>query len=231
MIHPSLKRVGLFGGTFDPIHTGHIAAALGIKDKFKLDRIYFVPAFISPFKTDLGPESSHHRLAMIKRAIQEHAHFSVSEFELNKKGVSYTIETIKHYKKILPQDAHLYFIMGSDVFLEISKWKNPQEIFSLSSLIVVSRPGYQIESLEKVIRDPQLIKEFIALKKGKQYKHFPGHIIYFIRIPGIQISSAELRQKIADNHPYSSFVSPGVKDYIVAHALYKSRKADAQKSP
>ncbi|HBQ20626.1 MAG: nicotinate (nicotinamide) nucleotide adenylyltransferase [Deltaproteobacteria bacterium GWA2_38_16] len=221
---PDHKRIGLFGGTFDPIHNGHIKAASKIKEKFSLDHIYFVPAYISPYKTYLGTSSSLHRLEMVKKGIEGFPDFSISEFELNKKEVSYTIHTLKHYKNILPPGAELYFILGSDAFLGISQWKNVEEIFSNCHLLVVRRPGHPLHPLSKILESPLLLKEFSTLKEGEHYRHFTGHDIYIVKIPTVNISSSELRQKIAHHKPYTSFVPHSVAEYIKKYSLYHDDK-------
>lgn len=224
MKSPILKKhphIGLFGGMFDPIHNGHLKAALNIKKKLKLDHLYFVPAYISPLKTGLGRTSSHHRVEMIKRAIQNYSDFSISKFELKKKEISYTIDTIKHYKGILPKSTELYFILGSDAFLGISKWKNYRELFSNCHMIVVSRPGYKLKSLDKVLKDPKFSKQFSTIKKGKLYKHITGYEIRLFQLSSIDISSTELRKKIINKEPYSSFISLAIEDYIKTYGLYK----------
>lgn len=222
------KLVGLFGGTFDPIHNGHIKAAAKVKEKLKLHHIYFVPAYLSPFKSQLIEASPKYRLEMIKRAIKGIPDFSVSEFELNKKGISYTVDTVKHYKKVLPTDTLLFFILGNDAFLGISKWKKIDELFASCNFIVVSRPGYQWEFLGGILKNSKLSKQFIPLKKGKEYQHLSGNKIYFLDMESIDISSTELRKKIKQNEPYSLFVSCAVEDYIRKHDLYKCGSDHAQ---
>lgn len=214
------KKVGLFGGTFDPIHYGHLKAANDISAKLNLDRIYFIPAYIPPHKTDLGITSSHHRLEMVKRAIQGSLKFSVSEYELNKKEISFSIETIKHYKNLLPTEAELYFIVGTDAFLGISTWKEVPEIFANCNMIVVSRPGYTLKPFDQIIKNPKLFKEFVMIKDGEEYKHYTGHYIYLFQLGSIDISSTELRKRIAEGKSFASYLPDAVIDYIHTHSLY-----------
>ncbi|MBI3016736.1 MAG: nicotinate-nucleotide adenylyltransferase [Deltaproteobacteria bacterium] len=217
------QKVGIFGGTFDPIHNGHLRVALHIEEKLKLNHIYFVPAYRSPYKTDESFAAPHHRSEMVKRAIIPFPHFSVSEFELNKKGVSYTIDTLKHYQGLLSPDAELYFILGTDAFLGIAQWKQVADLFAIAHLVVVSRPGYQFKPLSQILKNDKLAKEFVALSENKEYQHFTGHHIYFFELPTMDISSSELRDKISQHEPYSSFVPKEVQEYIQAQHLYENK--------
>lgn len=221
------KKVGLFGGTFDPIHYGHLKAANDISTKLNVDHIYFIPAYIPPHKTDLGITSSHHRLEMVKRAIQGREKFSVSEYELNKKEVSFSIETITHYKNILPNETELYFIVGMDAFLGISTWKKADEIFANCNMIVVSRPGYKLKPLDQIIRNPKLFLEFEIIKEGEEYKHYTGHRIYLFQLGSIDISSTELRKRIAEGKPFTSYLPDAVITYIRANSLYQKDRFKA----
>lgn len=213
----SNQHIGLFGGTFDPVHMGHLKAAQEIKRAFPLDYIHFVPAYIPPHKTHLGPTSSTHRLEMLKKALTLYPDFSIAEYELNKKGISYTIDTIRYYKKTLLPESQLYWILGSDAFLGIHTWKEPHEIFANSHVIVIHRPGYSLESHSILSKWPKL---FITLEEGKKYQHSSGHIVFIFDLDVIDISSSKLRQKIARGEPFSSFVTPEVEDYIRANNLY-----------
>ncbi len=217
------QRVGLFGGTFDPIHNGHIKAALHIEEQLKLNHIYFVPAYLSPYKTQMSPSAPHHRCEMVKRAIAPFAHFSVSEFEINKKGISYTIDTLKHYQGLLSSQAELYFILGTDAFLGISQWKQVEDIFATAHLVVISRPGYRFQPLSQILKNDKLTKEFVSLEENKEYRHFTGHRIYFFELPTMDISSSELRDKISRHEPYSLFVPEEVQEYIQTNHLYENK--------
>ncbi len=217
------QKVGIFGGTFDPIHQGHIQVTLHIEKELSLDHIYFVPAYLSPYKTQGSVVAAHHRLEMVKRAIAPFSHFSVSEFELNKKGISYTIDTLKHTKNLLPSQAEVYFILGTDAFLGISQWKQVDELFATAHWVIVSRPGYPFKPLSQILNNEKLAKEFMGLSGGKEYKHFTGHTLYFFELPTMDISSSELREKISRHEPYSSFVPKEVAEYIQAHHLYENK--------
>ncbi len=217
------KKVGLFGGTFDPIHLGHLKVALEIREKLNLDHIYFIPARISPFKVknELAPQED--RLEMIRQTISEYPFFSVSEYELKRDEVSYSIDTIRHYKNILSRDSRLYWILGSDAFSEIHQWKDIQEIFSSCHLLVVSRPGYKLKPLRDVLGEGPLLKEFITIKDGEVYQHFTGHQISLIQLPLIHISSTQLKEMILHGESFSKYVSKSVEEYIQNHNLYRSR--------
>ena len=213
--------VGLFGGTFDPIHNGHIVAAKHILEKLSLDHIYFIPAHYSPFKTSLKISPPRHRLAMLNLALQKLKKTSVSKFELNRKKISYTIDTVKYYKRTA-SNSDFYFILGLDAFLDISKWKDVADLFRYAHFVVMNRPGFKMKSLSEILQNTSILNEFRTVKKGKIYQHSSGHRILFFKSPLVDISSTEIRKKIEQGEPYSLFVPKQVEIYILTQGLYKN---------
>src|SRR5712692_1998404 len=132
-------KIGLFGGTFDPIHWGHLRSAEEVREAFRLDRIIFIPASIPPLKIKAQTTAAADRLKMVRLAIAKNSGFAVSGVELSRPGKSYTIDTLHYFAGKRPGDA-LYFILGMDAFREIGMWKDFQELFPLSHFIVTSRP-------------------------------------------------------------------------------------------
>ncbi len=191
-----MSAVGIFGGTFDPIHVGHLISAQFVKEIRELEKIIFVPAFISPFKGNDKSSEPQDRLEMIKLSIDKIKYFEVSDFEINNKDVSYTINTLKHFKKKYNQ---VELIIGLDNLFEFHKWKEPEEILKLTKLIVMKR---------KTEEKPE--------SKNKFY----GQAV-FIDTPVIEISSTKIRERIKNDLQVDFLVTPEVKKYIYKLNLYK----------
>ena len=134
-------RIGLFGGTFNPIHNGHLWAALEVKSGFNLDQIYLIPAAVPPHKTPGMVANAADRLRMIHLAIADLSGIAVADVELRRPGPSYTIDTVKHFKHTLKKGSRIYLVMGLDAFLEINTWKSYKELLEQIAFIVVARPS------------------------------------------------------------------------------------------
>ncbi len=186
-------KVGIFGGTFDPVHLGHMSCAEFASQACSLDEVIFVPTHISPFKTDDDSKplfSDDERLELLKVAISEKSGFSISDFELEKKGISYTSETLHHFAKDFDEReilADFYLIIGSDLLFDLDKWKNASRIARDAKIICVKRPGF----LETQV--PKKIKEL-------------GFRIEFIKTPGFDISSSDIKEKIRNGEDVSNLV-------------------------
>lgn len=196
----SEMRIGIMGGTFNPIHYGHLIAAESAWQEFRLNKVIFVPTFHPPHKPE--PEvSPQHRYQMTKLAIESNKHFTISEIELNRPGKSYSEETLRQFKEIYGPEAELYFIIGSDAIAELDTWKNIEKLLGLCQFIAVSRPGYK-------------------LPIGLSYAH-P------LEIPGIAISAEEIRERIKTGRSIKYLVTERVEQYIYEHQLYRrSDKSD-----
>lgn len=133
-------RIGLFGGTFDPIHFGHLRAALEVKEGFGLDRVFLIPAAIPPHKTREGVAPAADRLHLIELAIAGEPGLTASDVEIRREGPSYTIDTVRHFHREVPDGSEIFLIVGRDAFLEIDTWKSYRELLSLVTVIVISRP-------------------------------------------------------------------------------------------
>jgi nicotinate-nucleotide adenylyltransferase len=214
-------KIGLFGGTFDPIHWGHLRSAEEVSETFALDRIYFIPAAVPPHKRGQTTTPARHRLQMVRLAVAKNPKFSVSTAEIARAGVSYSIDTIREFAaSVKPGDA-LYFIIGLDAFREIGTWKDFADIFPLCNFIVTSRPG----SKE---RDP-LKGTGVAVKKLfcydfklKSYRHESGTRVYFDELTDIAISASEIRNLVKQGKSIRYLVPFGVESYIRRNALYRN---------
>jgi nicotinate-nucleotide adenylyltransferase len=192
-----LKKVAIYGGSFNPIHVGHLITAGYVREICGLDKIIFIPCYISPHKTDTTPVDGQKRLDMVKAAIAHIPHFGVSDYELKKGGVSYTIDTVKYLKKKYDQ---VELIIGYDNLLVFDKWKNPDELVSHVNLIVLKRST-----------DTQK-----GLKKNKYFQ-----FANIINTPIIDVSSSEIRDRIKKRKSIDYLVPEQVKKYIVLHKLYR----------
>jgi nicotinate-nucleotide adenylyltransferase len=215
------ERIGLFGGTFNPIHWGHLRAAEEIKKAFDLVKVVFIPARIPPHKSGESILSSKHRLHMVQLAIHDTPCFTVSDFEIGRSSTSYSIFTIEHFQQALGSKAALYFLMGIDAFLEISTWKDFQRLFFLVSFIIMARPGYPKEETSKAL-PVDVAKEFYYNPEEKCYVHDSDHKVFFTEITLLDISSSKIRQRITTGRSIRDLVPPGVAGYIEEHGLYRN---------
>ena len=191
-----MSKVGIYGGTFDPIHTGHLITAQYILENRKLDKIIFIPVFISPHKTQVLSTDGYHRLEMVKIAIDNYPKFDISDYEIKKGGVSYTLDTIMELKKYYKE---IELIIGYDNLLSFDQWREPDEIIKLTKLLVLKR---------KFAGD---INQF--------NKYFAEAV--FIDSPVVDISSTNIRERVRKKLPVDFLVPQMVKEYIAANSLYK----------
>jgi len=191
-----LSKVGIYGGTFDPIHVGHLITAQYILEERRLDKIIFIPAFISPHKTQVLSSASNHRLEMVKIAVEGYDKFDFSDYEITKGGVSYSLNTILELKKKYNE---IELIIGYDNLLSFDKWHQPDEIIKLAKLIVLKR---------KFAGDINQFNKYFAEAS-------------FIDSPVIDISSTTIRERVRKNLPIDFLVPQKVKEYIAANSLYK----------
>lgn len=189
-----MKKIGIYGGTFDPIHLGHLITARSVKEIRDLTEIIFIPASTSPLKQENKSAPPIHRLEMTKLAVKNYNDFSVSDFEIKNKGISYTIDTIKHFKNIYK---NIELIIGYDNFLVFDKWYKWEEIIDLVDIIVLKR----------------FYEEPIAPKTNSDK-------FIFVDSPTIQINSTLIRERNAKDLPIDFQVTPEVLKYIKENDLY-----------
>ncbi|MDD8020594.1 MAG: nicotinate-nucleotide adenylyltransferase [Acidobacteriota bacterium] len=215
-----MTLTGLFGGTFNPIHRGHLRAAEEVRKYLPLDRILFIPSYIPPHKDQKEVVSAWHRLRMVEIACKPHAGFIASDLEVKNPGPSYSIVTLKRLKKLYPQDL-FFFIVGSDAFLEIETWKDYARLIQECSFVIVKRPGWALEQLNKVIEKikPERVVEMIKKAEIKT-ENYTRTGLYLIDIDGLNISSSEIRRRLQAGLPVDGLVPPGVEEYILKNHLY-----------
>jgi nicotinate-nucleotide adenylyltransferase len=216
----SLKTMGIIGGSFDPIHNGHLHLAHQIQVKFHLDVIRFLPCYKNPLKVNIPSASAEHRLKMLELALAGYQHFQIDDREIKAGHTNYTIETLKNIRNEMPkQSTSLGFILASDLLPQLDQWKSWETLTDYAHLIIVQRPAYPL----KENLSPQLEK-FLKLRESNQledfYKYNSGSI-FIVKIEKQKpISACEIREKIAKQESIQGLVPISVEDYIKAHNLY-----------
>jgi nicotinate-nucleotide adenylyltransferase len=212
-------KIGLFGGTFNPPHLGHLNSIETVRRKMGLDKIYIIPNFQNPLKKEIDGPPPEHRLNMIKAAIQGYEkYFEIDTQELGRKGLSYTKDTIAEYRKMY--DAKdLYLIAGGDNLHNFDKWKDYKTILSETNLVVTTRPGYDIPTEKSEL--PKYLQDLTADIEFNFIELTTGRSIQFVTLDDIEISSTELRKKLRTGRPVTKYLPLAVEGYIKEHGLYR----------
>ncbi len=207
-------RIGIFGGTFNPIHYGHLRAAENVRKKAFLEKVIFVPSHIPPHKELADATPSEKRLEAVRLAISGNSHLDVSSFEVDAKGTSYSIKTIEHFSSIYKTVP--YFILGQDAFNDIMSWFDARRLFSVAHFIVMSRPGARKHELDEIMGP--FAKMFRKTPEG--YESSSGKDIIFIDVAPNDISSSIIRECIKAGKPVAEFIPPAVEKYIREERMY-----------
>jgi len=186
-------KIGILGGTFNPIHIGHLILAEEAREKLLLDRVIFVPAYLPPHKDTADIAPAQHRFQMIEAAIKGNKFFAVSDIEIKRDGLSYTIDTLKEFKKTY-RDDELYFISGSDLLKYLDEWKDLNEILKIVKFVVATRPGYPLDKIPSYIQT--------------------------VAIRAVDVSAFEVRSCVKQNRSFRYLVPEGVFAYINRERLY-----------
>jgi nicotinate-nucleotide adenylyltransferase len=209
-------RIGLFGGSFNPIHLGHLRAAEEDREAMGLDLIYFVPAASPPHKLPLGLAPAEHRLQMVRLATKGNRHFMVSDVEVRRSGSSFTIDTLRYFRSTMRAQPNLFLIMGGDQFAELDTWKEADEIVRLCNLIVHSRVSEKPELGPPVA----ILNRFGYSGSDSSYAHPSGHTLNFVPTTFFPISATLIRRKLALGESIRYLVPTDVGDYIERHAPF-----------
>lgn len=205
-----MKKVGIMGGTFNPIHLGHLFLADNAYEQLELDKVLFMPSKNPPHKEKPDMVTEQQRVDMITLAIKDNPHFELSTFELDRDGMTYTADTLTLLTEQNP-DTEYYFIVGADSLFYMHKWWKPQIIFNLCTVIAASRDNAALVELEK---QSEFLKETFHAR------------IRLIQMPTIQIASAVIRERIAEGKSVRYYLTDNVNEYIVENKLYAAYSED-----
>lgn len=214
------ERIGLFGGTFNPIHKGHLKAAEIVQKRLLLNKILFIPSYIPPHKESAEIASPLHRFKMVELALEAYPKFLPSSIEIEAKGKSYSIITLNKINKLYAE-ALIFFILGIDAFLEIDTWRNYEKVLTRCFFVVISRPGYEFKKVNEVMK--RKYKEKIVDLSGigrVESKLLSSARIFFLPIDALDIASTTIRKKIRKGDSIKNLVSGAVEAYIRENKIY-----------
>lgn len=219
-------RIGLFGGTFNPIHCGHLQAAEDVRRHLELDEVCFIPSSLPPHKGIGHLAAAQDRLEMVRLALEDRKGLKACDLELEREGPSYSIDTVRIIRKRLDASHRLYFIMGLDAFLEIHTWKAFQQLFEASALAVMSRPGagqWTDETVkETLIYVQQQIASDYALNSDRSMLIHPTkQSVYLVPVTPVDISSSRIRTRLRKGEAIDRWVAPPVARYIQQKGIYQ----------
>jgi nicotinate-nucleotide adenylyltransferase len=205
--------IGLYGGSFDPVHIGHLRIAEDVREYFGFEKIIFVPAYHSPLKPE-SRASAEDRIYMLQLCVKYNRYFSIDDIEIKRKGKSYTIDTIRMYRE---KGKFPFFILGTDAFLTLDRWKKPEELIKMTSFIVLGRGKDRLEDVKLFIKNrfPDL-----KLLQGKKPVEEAGYVYFFDR-RRLDISSTEIRRRVKESRSIKYLVLPEVEEYIFYKKLYR----------
>jgi nicotinate-nucleotide adenylyltransferase len=212
---------GLFGGTFDPIHIGHLRCAEEILEMFDLNRIIFVPASKPPHKIHGDITSFHHREQMITLAIEGNPVFSFSDVEKRRENTSYSVETVEYILKKYMENLELYFILGQDAFHAIQTWREWEKLLLLCNFVVMTRPGYENKGLEGIL-PAAFASKFNYDDNLDGFRGPTGYVIFFREVTFLDISSSDIRQRVKQGKSIKFLVPETIRHYIAKNSLYKN---------
>jgi len=220
-----VRSLALFGGTFDPVHRGHLAAACVARDRFRLDSVHFVVAGRPPHKSGTPLSPYPHRCAMVALACAGQPRLTLSLAEAGPDSLGhttvYSVDLVRAYRKRLPRSAHLYFLIGADAFLDIRKWRESEALLDSCDFIVVSRPGFRMETLRAALPKGMLAAgaaRSSALRGTLRLRRSTVHLISSVHV---DVSSTGIRGRAARGLSIRSLVPAAVEEYICKQALYR----------
>jgi nicotinate-nucleotide adenylyltransferase len=191
--------IGIFGGTFDPPHLGHLVVVEAVSEQLNLERTLFIPAAIPPHKTGRKVSAPAHRVEMTRRAIADNPRFDLSEIEISRKGESYTVDTLNELRGLSPQE-EFFLIIGADELIDFHTWKSPSKILECSQVVVLNRLGSDLSRVED-----RLIRRVV-----------------FVDVPNIEISSTEIRERVREGKSIKYLVPASVEEYILHVGIYST---------
>lgn len=214
-----MRRLGIFGGTFDPIHTAHLRCAEEAREALSLDLVLFIPSASPPHKSGAAA-SGVDRLAMVRRAVAGHPAFQASSIEVDRPGRSYSIDTLRALRQRFPAPTKFTFLLGLDAFREIGTWKQFDDLFPLTDFAVVSRPPHQINSPRSLL-PVAARRQFCYSADRRMLLHTSGNRIVFLNVTALDISASDIRQRVSRGHSIRYLVPSSVERYIERRRLYR----------
>jgi len=220
-------KIGIYGGTFNPVHYGHLRTAEEVYERLSLDKMLFIPSGKTPFdKPDLALPSE--RYEMVEKAIRGNRHFTISDVETKARGRSYSVDTIKKLSSVY-ENAEFYFILGIDAFLDLPAWKEPEKLLNMTNLVVISRPGYLFSNISASPYIKGVSKRVLSdLDKAKltdySFSISDKQKGYLLNVTGLNISASLVRGLVFKGESIRYLLPDSVKSYIISHNLYKNNK-------
>jgi nicotinate-nucleotide adenylyltransferase len=220
------RRVALYGGTFDPVHAGHMAVARGLLKLFALDEVLFIPAYVAPHKRDRRVSPAHDRYAMLALATQGQESFRVSAVELDAPERPYTVETLSSFRERAGQATRLFFVMGADSWEEITTWREWERVLTLADTIVVTRPGYELPTAH--VTDD--VRRRIVDARGRAREEVEVELeksgearVFLTDASNVEASATEVRAAVerGESSKLDALVAPAVAEYIKKYRLYR----------
>ncbi len=223
--HSGPLRLGLFGGSFNPIHNGHLSIARQSQETLQLDRVLFIPTSDPPHKLHQNLAPAKDRYEMVRLAIASAPHFSISDIEFRRPGKSYTIDTIQLLQHEYGATTDLIFLIGLDAFLDFPTWREPERLLSLCSFAVISRPGQSFHSLSNMTILPSLpaqsLEDLDAGRRATLDIAIGTRRLICLRLSPSEISASHIRARIKQGLPVANLLPPLVESYILHHHLYE----------
>ena len=218
--------IGLLGGSFNPIHNGHLHIANYVYNILALDRVIFIPTGDPPHKSASSLAPAHHRLAMVKLATEPHKYFVVDDREARSSKVSYSVDTVSQLKKEFPRGTELGFIIGLDAFLDLQSWKQATHLLDNCHVIVCSRPGVTFTQLQSMPLLPPIPQPSLYNLNKQNISRLDisipsGSSVTLLSIPPCEVSASHIRQQVALKRPIGHWLPPTVESYIIQHQLYQ----------
>ena len=218
--------IGLLGGSFNPIHNGHLHIANYVYNTLALDRVIFIPTGDPPHKSAESLAPAHHRLAMVKLATEPHKSFVVDDREARSSKVSYSVDTVSQLKKEFPRGTELGFIIGLDAFLDLQSWKQATHLLDNCHVIVCSRPGVTFTQLQSMPLLPPIPQPSLYNLNKQNISRLDisipsGSSVTLLSIPPCEVSASHIRQQVALKRPIGHWLPPTVESYIIQHQLYQ----------
>lgn len=217
-------RIGIFGGTFNPVHRGHIQAAAAVQKRFSLDRVLFVPAFIPPHKVTGGIASPKDRMRMIETALRRYSRLVPSPIEIEAGGTSYSIRTLDKVRDRYPR-AWIFFILGVDAFLEIKTWKKWKRLLEEGLFIVMTRPGYRLRRAQRIL-GKAFKDKILEIPKSARIgeRWFSQYTVFLVPVDAADISSTDIRNRVQEGKSIKRLIPRSVEKHIREHRLYVKTK-------